>query len=100
MSLDIYSDIKTCHPCGCTWQEDVQAAEESVGRPRRVRRSATKSAMVKLNAPKAVGLPKPPQIPPKVRETMHVCQFGSTPFACESIDMKNCTCAQCMYDAI
>ena len=48
--------------------------EESAGRPRRAARSAqAKSTMGKLGAPKAVGLPKPPQILAKVREFMFAC---------------------------
>ena len=40
----------------------MPAPEESTGRPQRAARNAqAKSAMGKLGAPKAVGLPKPPQ---------------------------------------
>ena len=77
----------------------MHATEESAGRPRRVGRSAAKSTMVKLSAPKAVGLPKPPQIPPKVRETMFVCQFRTTPIVCGWTDMNKCASAQGMYVA-
>jgi hypothetical protein len=69
--LTMYEARFVC--CGCTWQEDVHTTEESPGRPRRVGRSAAKSAMVKLSAPKAVGLPKPPQLSPKVRVTIFAC---------------------------
>ena len=58
---------------GLLWQDDVPAPEESAGRPRRAVRSAqAKSTMAKLGAPKAVGLPKPPQILAKVRELVVV----------------------------
>ena len=85
LSDDIFSDVQSDariyssfpeHECGLFWQEDVQVAEESSGRPRRTGRSAqaanaaktsAKSTMVKLGAPKPVGLPKPPQVPAKVR---------------------------------
>ena len=56
------------------WQDDVPAPEESAGRPRRAGRSAqAKSTMAKLGAPKAVGLPKPPQTLAKVRVLLFVC---------------------------
>ena len=57
------------HECGLFWQEDVHVLEEGGGRPQRAVRNTqainaakttTKSTMVKLGAPKAVGLPKPP----------------------------------------
>jgi hypothetical protein len=52
----------------------VPVPEESTGRPRRAVRSAqAKSTMAKLGAPKAVGLPKPPQILAQVRELVVVC---------------------------
>ena len=51
----------------------MPAPEESTGRPRRAARNAqAKSAMGKLGAPKAVGLPKPPQSFAKVRELVFV----------------------------
>ena len=56
------------------WKDDLPVPEESAGRPCRAGRSAlAKSTMAKLGAPKAVGLPKPPQILAKVRELVFVC---------------------------
>jgi hypothetical protein len=55
-------------------QDEVPVPEESGGRPRRAGRSAqAKSSMAKLGAPKAVGLPKPPQNLAKVRELVFAC---------------------------
>ena len=62
------------HWCGMLWQDEVPVPEESGGRPRRAGRSAqAKSTMAKLGAPKAVGLPKPPQTLAKVRDLVFVC---------------------------
>jgi hypothetical protein len=59
---------------GMLWQDDVSAPEELAGRPRRAGRIAqAKSTMAKLGAPKAVGLPKPPQTLAKVRELVYEC---------------------------
>ena len=71
--------------CGLLWQEDAQVVEEVAGRPRRAVRNAqgttsmkstSKSTIVKLAPPKAVGLPKPPQILAKVRELVAEKKFG------------------------
>jgi hypothetical protein len=76
------------HECGLTWQEDAQVVEGASGRPRRAVRNAhgttstkatSKSTIVKLAPPKAVGLPKPPQILAKVRGSVIEWEFGFSP---------------------
>lgn len=52
--------------------------------------------MVKLSAPKAVGLPKPPQIPLKVRDTIFVCQFWQDSH-CLRVDRHECVRKHKMY---
>ena len=76
------------HECGLNWQDDAQVVEEAAGRPRRAvqnahsttsAKSTSKSIIVKLAPPKAVGLPKPPQILAKVRELVIEWKFGFIP---------------------
>ena len=79
------STLTSTFECGLVWQEDAQVVEEAAGRPRRAVRNAqgttsvkstSKSTIVKLAPPKAVGLPKPPQVLAKVRGLVAEWKFG------------------------
>ena len=84
------------HERGTILQENAQVVEEGTGRPRRsvrnspvktLAKSISKSTIVKLAPPKAVGLPKPPQILAKVRELVIEWKFGFIP-VCSQEDQR------------
>lgn len=79
----------------------MHVVEEPGGRPRRAVRgkdatnaakTTTKPTMVKLAAPKAVGLSKPPQILEKVRGIGFVYQLSFISYACKSSGPNKCIC--------
>lgn len=73
------------HDCVVFQQNNVQIPEESAGCPQHTKRSAhamtatkptTNTTIFKVVAPKAIGLPKPPQISPKVSVCMSMSFYS------------------------